>query len=213
MSKSSGTTRGTYRRPARERQPLDEMQKRFSGDKYRTFTPGNLGSMEILGEDYYDEWARGLSDKQKDAIWSYRERSYSRINDHLRGVVLQTGEGKQYVDGQVALIDKTLAASRVPYNVVTFRGGFKGDQFDAGTAYGSTSLNSMTAMRISRDNGPGGILYRIKVRAGSRGAYVDQINSKDEGELLLPRKKPRKVSEPKVENIDGRDYNVVDVEW
>jgi hypothetical protein len=138
----------------------------------------------------YDEWAKALTDEERDAVRGYQQQTFDGINGTLRGHRTED-EKTPYFREQIKRLDSALDSGEVPYNVTTYRGMVNpnlmvGDVF-ADDGFSSTTLAPSIAQARAQQLGNQGVVARIRVPQGTKGAYVETVTPIDQAELLLHR--------------------------
>lgn len=154
------------------------------------------------GMKNYEEWAKDLTDLQREALDGYARQDYKEINNYLRN---QGGNGNEKLDAQIKNISDALGKKPIPENITVYRWcgmpefGYQisdplpslkdfEEQFlntikeDKG--YMSTSLSSERLAAF----GSRKIILRLQVPKGSTGAYLSAIGGfANEKEILLDK--------------------------
>ncbi|MFE4599500.1 putative T7SS-secreted protein [Kitasatospora indigofera] len=155
---------------------------------------GSKEEAAAYGTQHWKDYAQSLPQSQKDALYAYTKDapfpgSYEDINGYLR----KDGTGSADMDARVADIDKALAGSTLPEDVVISRGtGIKHFDVDdplllegrtfTEKAYVSTSLGD-----AAMSDKP--VVMHLKVPAGTPGMYLGEVSNLlgIEREVLLGR--------------------------
>lgn len=138
----------------------------------------------------YQGWANSLTDEEKNAVRGYQQQTFGLVNDTLRGH-RSDDDKTPFARQETQKLDTALNSADVPYNVTTYRGMVNpglsvGAEFtDLG--YGSTTLAPAIARARAQAHGDQGVVARIKVPQGAKGAYVETVTPIDQAELLLHR--------------------------
>ena len=138
----------------------------------------------------YQGWANSLTDEEKNAVRGYQQQTFGLVNDTLRGH-RPDDDKTPFARQESQKLDTALDSADVPYNVTTYRGMVNpglsvGAEFtDLG--YGSTTLAPAIARARAQAHGDQGVVARIKVPQGAKGAYVETVTPIDQAELLLHR--------------------------
>lgn len=169
----------------------------------RAFAAGDAASMNDWGRENYGAWAGGLASYEKTAIRQYQANDYIKINRTLREGTLLSATG--VIPDQVQAITAALDRAVVPEAVIAYRGlssKFKAKDVAVGqlfTDHGfmSTSLNVESSEQLSS-----GMMLRIKVPKGTKGAYLDSFfRNLGEHELLIQRGSSFRIGKTTI--IDG----------
>lgn len=169
-----------------------------SGIKYLDNLDG-----EVWGESKFKKWYKGLSEKEIDALASYKSSTFDQgvgkeifedINDYLRkGEKISSGNKKL-----IPLIDKALSKGVIPDDIIVYRGTSKRMiellEKKVGKVVRDKSFMSTTLYKGTADDFAGlhnGVTLKIKVPKGTRGAYLGfediDYQALSEGEVLLQR--------------------------
>ncbi|MED1637903.1 ADP-ribosyltransferase [Bacillus thuringiensis] len=154
------------------------------------------------GMKNYEDWAKDLTNSQREALDGYARQDYKEINDYLRN---QGGSGNEKLDTQIKEISEALEKKPIPENITVYRWcgmpefGYKisdplpsikdfEEKFlntikeDKG--YMSTSLSSERLAAF----GSRKIILRLQVPKGSTAAYLSAIGGfASEKEILLDK--------------------------
>lgn len=160
---------------------------------YRVIPDGEEGDATLRAE--YKEWLDGLTKEEKHALGVYYGSGASRINGDLRRGVpfFEPSDEKN-----VQLIDQALEKSRVPENLVVFRGMYHpglSKAIDRGKAmdmivtekgYTSTTTSKKIAREKFTIPDDDSIIAEIRLPKGTKGGLISPDYS-EENEILLPK--------------------------
>lgn len=154
------------------------------------------------GMKNYEDWAKNLTDSQREALDGYARQDYKEINNYLRN---QGGTGNEKLDAQIKNISESLRNKPIPENITVYRWcgmsefGYQisdplpslkdfqekfSNTIKEDKGYMSTSLSSE---RLSAF-GSRKIILRLQVPKGSTGAYLSAIGGfASEKEILLDK--------------------------
>jgi hypothetical protein len=170
---------------------------------FRSWADHDTHGMDDWGKAAYADWAKGLNTKETRALREYTGSDYVDMNRALRTGQIPPGE-KERID----TLTKALERGKLKEDITVFRGvrrladlGVDASKLQYGDliqekGFSSTSLKS----DVSSSSFGTGALFRIRVPAGTPGAYVNASSSGSsiprEKEFLLP---------------PGRGYRVIEV--
>lgn len=164
---------------------------------FTQFTQSDFAKIDAWGEKHYASFIDSLSDDERDAIFEYSGKSFSGINQFLRGQKDKISKKDQKT---IDNLNKALESSRVPENIVAYRGATPFGQFKdlskvkpgstfSDSGFGSTSLNPDGAF-----SGGKNVTFHVRIPKGAKGAYIaSAADNPDEQEFLLPTKTKYKV--------------------
>lgn len=190
--------------PTHPRDPIQDGT--FVPKGYRVIPDGEEGDATLRAE--YKEWLDGLTKEEKHALGVYYGSGASRINGDLRRGVpfFEPSDEKN-----VQLIDQALEKSRVPENLVVFRGMRnprlakainEGRAMDI-TFFEDGYTSTTTSKKIAREKfttpDDDSILAEIRLPKGKKGGLISPSYS-EENEILLPRGSQYRVVGHHVEN-------------
>jgi hypothetical protein len=161
---------------------------------------GSVAEMEDWGRKNYGDWARGLTQAQKDAVRYYTGSGYGQMNPHLwDGRYRPEQSPRDSLERQIRDLDAALRDARLPEAIEVRRGvsDLKAMDIDAGKLeYGSVieaaSFWSTTLKQAGAGFGGGsrGAYFIIRLPKGSPGAYLNSTGSysayPNEREFLVP---------------------------
>jgi hypothetical protein len=164
------------------------------------------------GEKNYGQWARSLTDTQKEVVSDYKGVGYAGLNRHLRAggdpaspeppSTASAYARRSSVEHTTSNLDAALAKTPTDRDLIVFRGHTSGEVIDkvkgnlGGTfsdkAYQSTSLSQEVATKFlyNVSKKVPAMTWEVHVPKGSRGAYLSTNaagSSGNEHEFLLPR--------------------------
>jgi len=187
---ASGSGGSGHLAPSDWKAPTDKVSQYYTGDKYpdepRMIVPSYL-------DRQYSGWAESLNAEQKDSLRYYQERGYNAVNGHLRGYdTAMTDAERGQIERHVANIDAAMENARLPCNMTAYRATDLTKTPEVGATfhdngYTSTTVSSTIGNAIATSANQD-YLLRIHIPAGHRAAYIDAFHSKEEYELLLPRR-------------------------
>ncbi|KKN18321.1 hypothetical protein LCGC14_0956860 [marine sediment metagenome] len=153
-------------------------------DGYATY---NLSTAHVFDE-YYQDWHDNLDDTERRGLQNYTSNTYHEMSDYLRKGEEPWGDTKV----QVRALSEALDRSRIPENVMTYR-GISEETFEKLMVIGEGGIytdKGFISTSINKQFGTGWKLayIEIKVPKGIRGASIAQeSNHSIEAELLLQR--------------------------
>lgn len=169
------------------------------------------------GKETYKSWEKSLTAEEKEAVTTYTGSWATDVNAKLR----TSGDVSSWDKSSVANLDKALAKGSLPEDLIVHRGMSYSkltDAMESGAltpgsilhdkGYGSSSVHSDRAFT-------GNVRLRVRVPAGSPGAYVENLSShKSELEFLLPRNSSYVIKGyQKVKTKSGGTFWLVDAEY
>lgn len=147
----------------------------------------------------YKEWADNLSGERLSAVQKYVAQHSALFNHQLR-TGQSIGKGQATAEEYKAL-DDAIENSKIPEDVCLFRGasekffGGKDPESFVGKTVVDKGYVSTTMGQNVADTYSDGVICKISCKAGSRGAYVDEVGFGEKSdfgidfnnEILLPR--------------------------
>lgn len=143
--------------------------------------------------NWTDDWLKGVSSTEKDAVRTYTSNAYHNMNDYLRGLRSSTS----YAD-EIEACRSALAKASLPQETIVRRGSDYNMLRDVGLrnitpAEKSKAIGIIVEDKAFTSTSPSptggfsnGIEYVIKVPKGSQAMYIDSISKfQGEEELLI----------------------------
>lgn len=154
---------------------------------------------EDWGKANWDEWAKTLSSKDRQAVLHYTRTGYKDINGYLRSPPANPTKFDHFAKMEADKLDKVFeAAPGVPSDVLLYRGfgldalGLKYDDVKPGLVlrdpgFTSTSIDEDT---IGTFGGGNKVRAEIRVAKGTKAVWINSVGGSKphERELLLDRK-------------------------
>lgn len=212
---------------------IKEKAKRGSGGgSYREYSSSD---MKEIG-DAYQDWEKSLTKEEAKSVAKYGMSS-REYNDKLRTGKDIGWPAKQATEKEYEALDAALDKSKIPEDMVVYRGAssamFKGKNPESlvgkkvtDKGYASTSTGREVAEVYAGD-----VVCKIKCRAGSKGAYIDNVSDtvnfgdpidyssadyrEDPGnkEILLPRGSSFKITGVRKTTVNGKEVTEVEMEY
>jgi hypothetical protein len=185
-------TLANFARPKPRPRPIAGWKPK-PASSFRSWADHDSAGMDDWGKAAYADWAKGLSPKETRALREYTGSDYADMNRALRTGNVPAGEQER-----IETLRKALERGKLEEDITVFRGvrrladlGVDAAKLGHGDlirekAFVSTSLKPS----VSQGFGGGGALFRIRMPAGSPGAYVNASakgsSIPSEKEFLLP---------------------------
>lgn len=188
----------------------NEAQDEPQEEKYQTFENGKDVNKFFYENKEYQEWAKNLTQDEKEAIQEYTGDLYSVVNDNLRGFY-DTDDG--VVKNAIIQLNKSINNFELKNNIQVYRGvdAVALDSFmrenkinnyvDAiGKIYNDKAFMSTSVIKDLEDFKERDIQFIINVPKGTgRGAYINELSLKKdtEYEFLLQKNSKLKITDVK----------------
>ncbi|MEH7180120.1 ADP-ribosyltransferase [Neobacillus vireti] len=157
---------------------------------------GNIRSIESIeqahawGEKHFDEWFNSLTNLEKQALYSYTNYSFAKINDYLRG---KTTSLDGINPNRITEIQNALKKAKIPEDMVVYRGTgltlikkllpqYKNKKFTnamirnlIGKEFKDDAFLSTSVVKESSFSNRS-VFWTINVPKGANGAYLGKIS-------------------------------------